>query len=217
MNKRQGKDGTGEGGRAFKYDRINWCFNQIISRKPHTLYMNCTNQPQPFTHPTSHKPPLLHSAAPAKLPSLHHLYLPPSILPPLSPSHSQNLLYPKTTAKYPNAPPTRSPPPSPTKPAQQPPQPPPPKPAMRSTLASPSTPLVLLLLLLPAAHVSAGPISYGTRQAGCAPLVMACYAAAGAIWGATAGVAAGPTIIACNAAWGSCQATCAALLLAPTP
>ncbi|KAG8356546.1 hypothetical protein FVEN_g12824 [Fusarium venenatum] len=63
----------------------------------------------------------------------------------------------------------------------------------------------------------AGPLAYGTCQAGCASVVMACYSAAGFTWGATAGATAPATIIACNAAFGKCSAVCAAIALAPTP
>ena len=76
--------------------------------------------------------------------------------------------------------------------------------------------LTSILLSLPATTI-AGPAAYGTCQAGCAAVVMACYGAAGCVWGATLGVGAPPAIIACNAAFGTCSATCAALLLAPTP
>ncbi|RKP17103.1 cysteine-rich protein, partial [Rozella allomycis CSF55] len=63
-----------------------------------------------------------------------------------------------------------------------------------------------------------GPISYGTCQAGCASVVVACYAAAGAVFGTvTLGAGAPPALIACSAAYAKCQAVCAGLLLFPTP
>lgn len=79
-----------------------------------------------------------------------------------------------------------------------------------------SSPLLPLLLLL-SATAQAGPITYGTCQAGCAAVVMACYSAAGFTWGATAGLSAPASIIACNGAFGTCQSVCAGLLLIPTP
>lgn len=39
----------------------------------------------------------------------------------------------------------------------------------------------VLILLLPATPIFAGPLAYGICQAGCASVVMACYAAAGEI------------------------------------
>ncbi|GAA6052904.1 hypothetical protein JCM3770_004401 [Rhodotorula araucariae] len=76
--------------------------------------------------------------------------------------------------------------------------------------------LVALLSLTKSA--SAGPLAYGTCQAGCACLVVACYAAAGAVFGTiTAGAGTAPAILKCNSAYGVCQAACAAAAAAPAP
>ena len=78
--------------------------------------------------------------------------------------------------------------------------------------------LCLAAIGLALAHsASAGPVGYGTCQAGCSAVVMACYSAAGFTWGATLGASAPATIVACNTAFGTCQSACAAVLLAPTP
>lgn len=78
-----------------------------------------------------------------------------------------------------------------------------------------STALTSFLIL--AGSAFAGPVSYGTCQAGCAGVVMACYSAGGFTWGATAGATAPASIVACNAAFGACQTKYAgvALLLFP--
>ncbi|EPZ35264.1 hypothetical protein O9G_000660 [Rozella allomycis CSF55] len=76
----------------------------------------------------------------------------------------------------------------------------------------------LILLLCIIGLALGGPISYGTCQAGCAAVVVACYAAAGAVFGTvTLGVGAPPALVACSAAFGKCQAICAGLLILPTP
>jgi len=77
--------------------------------------------------------------------------------------------------------------------------------------------LTTTTLLAYATITLAGPLAYGTCQAGCAAVVMACYGAAGAVWGATAGAGAAPAVLACNVAFGKCSAVCAAVALAPTP
>ncbi|KAI9642175.1 hypothetical protein NHQ30_008977 [Ciborinia camelliae] len=74
-----------------------------------------------------------------------------------------------------------------------------------------------LTILTSIPTTTAGPVTYGACQSGCAVVVMACYSAAGFTWGATLGATAPATVIACNVAFGKCSATCAGLLLAPTP
>ena len=75
--------------------------------------------------------------------------------------------------------------------------------------------IAALALFIPA--VLAGSLGYGTCQAGCSAVVMACYGAAGFTWGTTFGATAPASIIVCNTAFGTCQAACAAVVLASTP
>lgn len=65
--------------------------------------------------------------------------------------------------------------------------------------------------------VAAGPIAYGTCQAGCASVVVACYAGAGFTFGTVLGLAAPASIAGCNSAFGFCQAKCAVVALLPIP
>lgn len=67
------------------------------------------------------------------------------------------------------------------------------------------------------ARVNAGPVAYGTCQAGCAAVVCPCYAAAGCVFGTVLAVAAPAAVAACNTGFGICSAKCAIALLMPTP
>lgn len=65
--------------------------------------------------------------------------------------------------------------------------------------------------------VVAGPIAYGTCQAGCAAVVVACYTGAGFTFGTVFAATAPASITACNSAFGYCQAQCALVALLPIP
>ena len=76
---------------------------------------------------------------------------------------------------------------------------------------------IALAALLTPTTVLAGPVAYGTCQAGCATLVVACYGAAGCVFGTVAAAAAPAAITACNTAFGTCQAKCAVAFFLPVP
>ncbi|KAH9242425.1 hypothetical protein K456DRAFT_1820222 [Colletotrichum gloeosporioides 23] len=79
-----------------------------------------------------------------------------------------------------------------------------------------SAAILSTIYILAPATVLAGPCAYGTCQAGCAVLTVACYSGTGATFGVTCGLAATPAVLACNAAFGQCQASCWLAGLAPT-
>lgn len=72
----------------------------------------------------------------------------------------------------------------------------------------PSTTSLCTLTTFAPAAVLAGRCAYGTCQAGCAKLVVACYCGSGATFGATFGDSATPAVLGCDAAYGICQAAC---------
>lgn len=74
---------------------------------------------------------------------------------------------------------------------------------------------IIISALALATAAAAGPVAYGTCQAGCAAVVVACYAGAGFTFGTVFGAAAPMSIAACNSAFGYCQAKCALVALFP--
>lgn len=77
--------------------------------------------------------------------------------------------------------------------------------------------LILIFLML-AKIINAGPITMTACIGACNAGVVACYAALGYTFGTvTAGAGVPSSIIACNTAQGVCMTGCHALLFAPTP
>lgn len=66
-----------------------------------------------------------------------------------------------------------------------------------------------MAMLFLASSVAADSDAYGTCQAGCSSLVVACYAAAGFTFGTLAAAGAPGAILRCNDSYGDCQAACA--------
>lgn len=75
---------------------------------------------------------------------------------------------------------------------------------------------IIIIALSLATTAVAGPVAYGTCQAGCAALVTVCYAGAGFTFGTVFAAGAPASIVACNSAFGFCQAKCALVALLPT-
>jgi hypothetical protein len=103
---------------------------------------------------------------------------------------------------------------------------PPLTPTHRSTMrtSSPARLFALALALL-IAQARAGPVAYGTCQAACATLAVACYSTAGffvasfsaATAGASTILGGQPVSVSCNAPFGTCSGACTPAFLMPSP
>ena len=77
--------------------------------------------------------------------------------------------------------------------------------------------LLLLVFIIMANPIQAGPLAYGICQTGCNTVWVTCVAAAGGVAGvSTGGVGTPVAIVACNTAQGICMAACVAAGLSPT-